>query len=132
MVSEGFSRSAKEIQIADHLFTVTYPFTGDARVLFRVMAHACNAVDEALDALGNERDEQIPSKNRALSAYEKFSKLLEGEDTSPTVFMRKRKVVIASTGFASLSEVRASDVESGLRAIKEFVFQAGKHVMVIR
>lgn len=128
--SDLLSRAAKEVQIADHLLTVTYPFAGELKILFRVMQHACDAVSDSLRAVGEQSLDRIPSGKDVMQVYDEFKRLLEKHEEAPVVFVRQEKYVMASESFSSLDEVRPGDVERGLQTVKEFVFQAGKHLVI--
>jgi hypothetical protein len=51
-------------------------------------------------------------------------------ERAPTAFARGERLVVASEGFSSVDGFDAQGVGDGIRAVKEFVFKAGKHVMV--
>jgi len=129
--SDLLARAAKEVQIADHLLTVTYPFAGELKILFRVMQHTCDAVLDARRAVGEDAMFEIPSGSEALAVLHEFQRLLAKHETAPMVFMRRDSYVMASDQFDSIDEIRADTVSRKLKMVKEFVFQAGKHLVVV-
>jgi hypothetical protein len=147
------SQAGREVQAADQLLTAVYPLSRDPRMLLGVMRHGCIATELAAQALvlhsargtaatpeGERAVEtlagllgsglRLPEGEAALRARGEFRALLRKYELAPTAFPRGERLVVASEGFASLDGFDAQGVEEGIRAMKDFVYKAGKHVMV--
>ncbi len=138
------SLAGKEVQAADELLTVTYPLSRDPKALLGVMRHGCSAIELAAqalalhggagghDAVGALASSGMQEAARAAQVHAEFSGLLRRHGEAPTAFARKDRLVVASQGFASVEDIGEREVAQGVRAVKEFVYKAGKHVMLGR
>lgn len=157
MVDTMLSTANREVQVSDHLLTVTYPMAQDPKLLMSVVDHSKRAIEGAAAALvAHEiRNGYVPpvrvsrpqeavatvgdmARNRRLpvAAAQEAARLygdlcltMQQYRESPAVFARGGKYVLAADEFSSLREITPEELRRALKTVKEFVHGANVHIM---
>lgn len=141
--------ASREVQVADHLLSVTYPMAKEPKLLLRVADHGAHAIEAAAHALvrspavGPEDlpqalpagfpDNASPAIASAGEAADLHCRLRSAVDRfkgSPTSFSRGDRLIIADEGFGSLLELTPEELSGAITVIKRFVHDAGRHVII--
>lgn len=147
----------RQVQIADHLLTVTFPVVNDPKIMLSVMEHCRRALEDAADAVVDyhvSRGEyELPEaikhgKQDPIAAFTDLVKIrkphiaaaddaiklchdlrltLQQHKEAHTAFKREDKLVIAGEGFSFLKEVTPAELKRSLSTIKAFVHAANQH-----
>lgn len=139
----------REVQVADHLLSVTYPMAKEPKLLLSVADHGARAIEAAahaamdiavVDAEGLPRglpsgfpdlaDPSIGSAIEASETYRRLRGMVELFQDAPTAFPRGDRFVIAYDGFASLREVTPEELSEALITVKRFVHDTGRHMII--
>jgi hypothetical protein len=115
-------QAKKELSLADHLLTSTYPLTQDPKILVGVLRNMHKAQDDIMTAtIAFFLPKQLPSKsssfivklglfrtvaqerniasNQEISTLEQTHSLFEKHERSTVEFARKKNMVLASESF---------------------------------
>jgi hypothetical protein len=149
------SDANRQLQIADHLLTVTYPMVKHPKLLLSVIEHCRRAIEDAAQAvvefyvekgsyeipvhartdmlaafsdLVKIRHPGIAAEQDALKLCHDFRQTLQQHKDSHTTFKRDEKLVIASEGFEYLKEITPEELKRSLHTLKQFVHGANQHV----
>jgi hypothetical protein len=147
----------RQVQIADHLLTVTYPMVQDAKLLISVTEHLRRAIEDAAGAvvdfhvqrqeyelpmhatdnlsaftdLVKIRHPHIAAEDDAIKLCHDFRLTLQQHKESHTTFSRDEKLVIAGDQFSFLKEVSPAELKRSLSIVKQFVHGAHQHVVKV-
>jgi hypothetical protein len=148
------SDANRQVQIADHLLTVTYPMVKDPKLLLSVIEHGRRAIEDAAAAVVEyyvgRGDYEVPrgvtdnlaafsdivkvrkpgiaAEQDAIRLCQDFRMTLQQHKESPTTFSREEKLVIAGEGFAYLKELTPAELKRSIVTVKQFVHAANQHV----
>ncbi len=139
-------KARKNVQVADHMLTMSYPMLKDPKILVSVSTNLLQATDNAITAvLEYERlFKRIPPyhetlqgkldvfRDKVLKNYGFDSKILRltsdlkeiigAHKESPVEFARKDKYVIASDNY-ELRTLTPSELKRNIEEIKKFIDQ---------
>jgi hypothetical protein len=141
------SDARRQVQIADHLLTVTFPLVHDTKLLVSVAEHmklalesAANGVVEeqvsrgayerpayasdtitAFEDLTKVRGIHLPDAARAMALLRDLRQVLREHKDAHNVFSRDGKIVIATHAFTSLRELSEQDLRAALPILKRFI-----------
>lgn len=151
------SDANRQVQIADHLLTVTYPMVKDPKLLMSVIEHCRRAIEDAMQVvvethvhngkyekpkhvtdtisgftdLVKVRHPGIAAEQDAIKLYHDFKQTLQQHKESHTTFKRDETLVIAGEGFEYLKEVTPSELKRSLQTIKQFVHGVNLHIIAM-
>ena len=149
------SDANRQVQIADHLLTVTYPMVKDPKLLLSVMEHARKAIEDSAQAVVEHhvhngdyevpqhaardptaafadlvkiRKPSIPAAQEAIALCRDLRQTLQEHKDTHTAFRREEKLVIAGEGFEQLKEVSPAMLKESLHTLKRFVHGANQYL----
>ena len=144
----------RQVQIADHLLTVTFPMVNDPKLLLSVVEHSRRALEDAADAvvdyhvsrgeyelpehgkrdavvafadLAKIRRPDIDERDEAVRLVHEFRQTLQEHKEAHNAFKREDKLVIATDGFSRIKELSPQELKRSLSVIKRFVHSANQH-----
>lgn len=154
----ALSEATREVQVSDHLLTVTYPMAKDPKLLMSVLDHGKRAIEtaatalvehelgngyvppvrvtgphEAVDAVGDlvrTNRVRIAGAQDAARLYGDLRLTMQRYREAPTVFARGEKYVIAADEYAYLREITPDELRRALKTIKEFVHGTNVHILM--
>lgn len=126
------SQAGRHVQLADELLSDIYPVSRDPRLLLSVCQRACAALEKSAAALGTHITDVdcVDRSSDARDVYIRLSSILEKYHTAPTAFARKQRLIIAQNGFQEIEELDSNVLQQDLQIVKDFVYAAGKSVLV--
>jgi hypothetical protein len=153
------SDANRQVQIADHLLTVTYPMVKDPKLLLSVIEHNRRAIEDCAQAMVNyhvttdkyelpeaskhgkpdvlvafadllkARKPKLAGAEDAIKLAHDFRLTLQQHKEAPTTFIRDEKLVIAGEGFSFLKEITPAELKRSLVILKQFVHSANQYVI---
>lgn len=124
------SGAARHVQAADQLAALRDRMSMRPAVMIRVLQHCTNAMELASEALVGNRESE--SMGAARAKYERAKALLAQHTTAHTIFERNGNLVMASGDYSPMDSLEPEIMLDTLDAAKEFVYEAGKQVVLGR
>ncbi len=126
--SSLLSQASREVEAADHILEAIYPLSRDPKALLGVLEHELRALEHATRATPDALS--IPGAQDALHARTRIAHVLAQHARAPTVFTRGDARVVADHSFSEMLIIDPQTVAQDLQAIKRFVHEARKRVVL--
>jgi len=131
------AEATREVQVAEHILTETFPMAKDPKLLLSVVIHIKRALEKTGYAIDSGKpvvmtinESSASNSEEAADLYTDLQKTMNRYRESPTVFSRHGKFIIASEGFSYLKELTEEELNRAMITLKTFVYEAGKQIMV--